>query len=627
MIDPLRHASLLLICLFPLLASGATEKYRAMWREDPSTSMVIGWNQKSGNSPMVYLDVVDYGQDYSRYRFSKTPDQAVSMKGMNNHFARLKGLQPNTVYYFVIRDSEGVSPRFSFKTAPNTPSERLSIIAGGDSRNNRDVRQDGNKLVAKLRPHAVLFNGDMTDEDTDYEWQEWMNDWQLTIASDGRITPVLVARGNHEVSNTVVAGLFDLPNPDAYYALSLGGNLLRIYTLNSMIPAGGSQREWLERDLTNHPNTTWKIAQYHLSMRPHTAKKPENSDQYFNWAPLFYGFGVNIAIESDAHVAKVTWPIRPSSDPGNHEGFVRDDAEGTVYIGEGGWGAPLRDCNDVKPWTRNSGSFNQFSWIFVDENQMEIRTVRITDADAVMEVSPNDIFRPPFGLSIWNPSNGDVVIIRKPGEMLAFDSQPPKEEAPIFSDKIVATRLPGFAMQEFSASNSGFNNEISFSTANEPAQMAYELQRSTDGGNSYMAIKQFPGAGNALNHYSHTDLDLAPNTPAQYRLKRIFPNGESDHYHPNKGISENLDDYDRLPKLIPEAGTQLLKVAYALENQAQVHIRLINLSQREVTGIELPNQAPGRYLKTLELAAIPPGRYMLVVRANEMPLRRFKVQR
>lgn len=604
-----------------------------MWREDPATSMVIGWNQKSGLSPVLYLDVTDYGQDFSRYRFSKAPDQAALLKGMNNTFVRLRGLQPNTVYYFVVKDSEGVSARYSFKTAPNDPSQRLSIIAGGDSRNNRDIRQEANKLVAKLRPHVVMFNGDMTDEDTDLEWQEWFDDWQLTITRDGRLTPIIAARGNHEVSNTVIYTLFDLPSPDCYFALNMGGGLLRIYTLNSMIPAGGPQRDWLERDLNNNTSATWKIAQYHLAIRPHTLKKPENGDQYFNWASLFYGYKVNLAVESDAHVTKITWPIRPSSEPGSAEGFIRDDAGGTVFIGEGGWGAPLRDCNDNKIWTRSSGSFNQFSWVFVDENQIEIRTVRIADSDVVMEVDPNNIFRAPAGLSIWNPSNGDVVIIRQPGEQLLAGNDPfenqATEEQDIFSkEEVVATRLPGFAMQEFQTSGSDDGLEITFSTANEPPNMAYELQRSMDGGISYGTIATFQGYGKPMNQYKHIDPSLsAPNGAIRFRIRRVFPNGESDHYFPNKDIQEDMDSFERLAKLVPEPGTQQLKVAYMLDFQANIRIRLINPSLREVVGIDLPNQAPGKYLKTVDLSAVPPGRYMLVVRANNLPLRRYRVQK
>ena len=608
-----------------------------MWREDPATSMVIGWNQKSGHTPMIYLDMVDYGQDYTRYRFSKTPDQVVPLKGMNNHFVRLRGLQPNTVYYFVVRDSEGISARYSFKTAPGNPGERLSIIAGGDSRNNRDIRQEANKLVAKLRPHVVLFNGDMTDEDTDFEWQEWFDDWQMTISRDGRITPVIAARGNHEASNSVVYVLFDLPSPECYYALNLGGNLLRLYTLNSMIPAGGAQGDWLERDLNNNTSAIWKMTQYHLSIRPHTLRKPENNDQYLNWAGLFHEFNVNLVIESDAHVAKTTWPIRPSNEPGSIEGFIRDDQNGTVFTGEGGWGAPLRECNDVKPWTRASGSFNQFNWIFVDENQIEVRTVRIADSDVVMEVDPNNIFRAPMGLSVWNPGNGDVVIIRKPGDQLLADLEesPAKqswEAQDKFTEPVVAPApklVAGFAMKEFLSAAAGDNLEVSFSTANEPGNMSFELQRSTDGGATFSTISAIAGNGKSLNTYKYLDPDqgTAKGPSLRYRLKRLFPNGESDLYYPNKEIQEDMDSYDRLAKLVPDPGTQQLKVAYALDFQANVSIRLINSGLREAVGIELPNQAPGKYLKSVDLSAVPPGRYLLVVRCNDLPLRRYRVQK
>ena len=61
----------------------------------------------------------------------------------------------------------------SFKTAPDNPYERLSIIAGGDSRNHRKARCKANFLVSKLRPHAVMFGGDMTGGDIERQWKVW----------------------------------------------------------------------------------------------------------------------------------------------------------------------------------------------------------------------------------------------------------------------------------------------------------------------------------------------------------------------------------------------------------------------------------------------------------------------
>ena len=72
-----------------------------MWREDPATTMVIGWDQQSGQFPVLHFDELDGGVDPELYAFQQEPDRKVSSKGMNNHFVRLKNLKPNTVYYFL----------------------------------------------------------------------------------------------------------------------------------------------------------------------------------------------------------------------------------------------------------------------------------------------------------------------------------------------------------------------------------------------------------------------------------------------------------------------------------------------------------------------------------------------
>ena len=399
----------LFVILIGLHASASNDKYRLTLRDNPATSVVIGWNQISGSNPVLYYGTVDHGTNFTNYRYSTAPTRIVSYRGMNNHFARLSRLTPNTAYYFVIKDSEGVSKRFWFKTAP-LENGKFSIIAGGDSRNNRTPRQNANRLVAKLKPHAVLFGGDMTDSDNDSQWKTWFDDWQLTIASDGRMFPIIAARGNHEKSNNTITNLFDTPSSNAYYAITFGRNLLRTYTLNSLNAISGGQKDWLKNDLNANANVTWKIAQYHFPIRPHVSSKGENLIQYANWADLFYDKGVKLVIECDAHTVKSTWPLRPSTSSGSEEGFKRDD-NGTVYVGEGGWGAPLRQNDDIKGWTRDSGKFNQFKWIFVDVAKIETRTIKVDNALEVGEVSNDNVFEIPANLDIWNPSNGSVIKI------------------------------------------------------------------------------------------------------------------------------------------------------------------------------------------------------------------------
>ena len=143
-------------------------RLRCMWREDPTTSMVVAWDQIAGTTPVLYFAPHQLkGQHFELYATAKTPDKVLQIKGMNNHFVRLTGLTPNTRYFFKVNDSRGSSKIYSFQTAPDSPYTRLSIIAGGDSRNHREGRINANKLVVKLQPHFVMFGGDMTGADNE----------------------------------------------------------------------------------------------------------------------------------------------------------------------------------------------------------------------------------------------------------------------------------------------------------------------------------------------------------------------------------------------------------------------------------------------------------------------------
>lgn len=393
----------------PMFA-GPFDHFRIMLNDDPSSTATVGWATATAptSSLKLYYDTIDHGKDYTKYAFSHSISATKSHAGLSNNFVRLKNLRPKTTYYFVVSDEKNVSRRLWFETASDRPGDRLSLVVGGDSRNNRVPRKAANSLVAKLRPHAVVFGGDMTDNGTTGQWQEWMTDWQDTISADGRMTPVIIARGNHEASNSILVNLFDTP-AGVYYGVTFGGNLMRVYTLNSESSIAGDQTNWLKRDLESSQGVQWKMAQYHRPMRPHNSGKPEGSGQYSYWAPLFEQYKVSLVSESDTHTVKYTWPLKISKS--GDEGFVRDDQNGVVYIGEGCWGAPLRDSNDTKSWTRDSGKFNHFNWVFVDQSKIEVRTVKVDNAASVASLTDQNRFDNPAGIDIWAPNNGSTITI------------------------------------------------------------------------------------------------------------------------------------------------------------------------------------------------------------------------
>ena len=402
----------------PPPAVAAAERIRLVWVNDPTSTVTVCWDQVSGSDAVVKYGAEDLGRAAEAYPHSKAVDRAESFRSMQNRFARLEGLLPDTNYYFVLEDSEGVSPRYWFRTAPER-AEPFTFIAGGDSRNNRTPRLKANRLVAKLRPLFVAFTGDMINADNDSEWVEWLDDWQHTNSADGRMYPLLPHRGNHENQdgNGTIYNLFDTTEGN-YYALSFGGDLLRFYVLNSESDETG-QATWMLEDLDANGGAeafTHLMAGYHKPMRPHTKGKGEGRREYDAWAQLFYDQGFELVFESDTHMMKRTQPLRPSIEADAEEGFVVDTDKGTVYVGEGCWGAPLRECNDGKSWTRDMGSFNGFDLVQVFPEQIDVLTVKVDNEGEVAALAAGESHSLPQGLDLWQAKGGTRFVINRSGE-------------------------------------------------------------------------------------------------------------------------------------------------------------------------------------------------------------------
>ncbi|MFM7758655.1 MAG: hypothetical protein ACKO6J_06970 [Crocinitomicaceae bacterium] len=134
--------------------------------------------------------------------------------------------------------------------------------------------------------------------------------------------------------------------------------------------------------------------------------------QYNNFVPLFEKYSnVRLCLENDSHTTKITWPIVSSQDKDADEGFKRDDEKGIVYAGEGCWGAPLREADDCKSWTRDAGKVNQFNWIFISKDKIELRTVKYENVDKIVPLTEETRFYIPEAIDLFGPKNGTLVEI------------------------------------------------------------------------------------------------------------------------------------------------------------------------------------------------------------------------
>ncbi len=355
----------------------ASDKYRLVWNDDPTSTITIAWDQvESVNNPVICYGEADHGREFWKYKNEQAAGRVFKYYEMNTHFAKLTGLKGNTAYYFVIKDEQGASKRYWFKTAPDTP-QPFTFIAGGDTKSMYEALEAGrnsNRVVAKLRPLFVYFSGDFTSGsgiDAD-NWKQWLTDWhEITTTTDDRMIPIVPIHGNHENGDHAnLNHIFNSPyqendSSQIYYSLSFGDDFFHMVQLNSEIEEGGPQKEWLKTNLEEHKDYTFKIAGYHKPFWPHTTRKGENQHQYDQWANIFYQNRLSVSFDADSHMHKVTYPLVPDSTENSYMGFVRDDINGTMFVGEGSWGAAPRDNDDDKPWTLTSGSFNQVKWVHV----------------------------------------------------------------------------------------------------------------------------------------------------------------------------------------------------------------------------------------------------------------------
>jgi hypothetical protein len=429
---------LVLSILFSVITIAGTQYYRASYRDDPTTTIVIGWcDNGTSTNAKVYYGTEDMSTIWSAYPLNNGIDRTVSHRGKTNRFARLTGLTPNTVYYFVIKDDQGTSQRMSFKTLSDDPNVPVVFINGGDTRTGASGfefetdqceprRRKGFDLVAKIRPDFIAFSGDYIFAENflvggDQLWSDWFTDWQRTIGgaeTKGRLIPIVGVYGNHE-DNGDLYNLFDIPNNSNYYAVS-GGKLFRLYCLNTDLECDQTQLDWFTNDCDaytdNENEPYWKFIQYHIPLAPHGEYSVLPS--LINcWATLFAQYNIRLSMDGHTHVMKLTNPISPGSGAGSDAGFVLDNENGCVYIGEGSWGAPMRNLytdagGKAYAWTHAQAKFPGFSIVTVYKQKYEVRSVNFdqTTVASVTQVAQNAPAGtlPTSGLAYWD-MNGSTV--------------------------------------------------------------------------------------------------------------------------------------------------------------------------------------------------------------------------
>lgn len=257
-------------------------------------------------------------------------------------FAQADDLRPGTLYEYVLSAGAAQLRSGWFRTAPATANRPIRFVVGGDMGTKTAVPV--NKVAGAQDPLFVLIGGDIAyanGRDANL-WFDWIDNWtDQIVAPDGRTIPMIVGIGNHEMKGLRVRekdapyyfSLFDLPGGRSNFTVDFADYLSVVMLDSNHAQKVESQTPWLGLQLAARQDRTHLFSVYH---RPAwgTGIKGNLKDIREHWTPLFEKHGVDCVFENDHHVYKRSHKIT---------GGVRDEENGILHIGDGAWGATLRE--------------------------------------------------------------------------------------------------------------------------------------------------------------------------------------------------------------------------------------------------------------------------------------------
>jgi hypothetical protein len=326
------------------------------WQRDPTTTMTVHWHNYGA------------GQNGLRYRangaVSWTTAAATTQQYPHSerliHTAEITGLNPGADYEFQV---DGYTETYKFRTMPATLTQPLKFGVGGDV----DIGSTAETMTAAIAskdPAFLVVGGDHAYEDARAEnfwmWYRYLEAFhRLARAPDGRLIPLVVGIGNHEVRNgwaeyhpdfentaqwrdryaTFYYRCFAFPGAaQPYGVLDFGSYLSLIITdtehSSPQIGATDPQTQWLAATLNARRHVSHLVPIHHVPAYTsyRSFADPISQRMRQHWVPLYESTGVKLVFEHHDHTFKRSRALL---------GGV-ENAHGIRFLGDGLWGIGSR---------------------------------------------------------------------------------------------------------------------------------------------------------------------------------------------------------------------------------------------------------------------------------------------
>lgn len=287
------------------------------------------------------------------------------------HSMLLANLTANTAYYFSLEYYHGVmTPVQWFQTLPETGTELPVVFISGGDAGNTPQAYTMTQRAGEQNPLVAFVGGDIAYDDalpSCYQaWDLFLSQWAAYMtSSNGRLVPMVLTVGNHDVGQdsqsyrNVTIGpagpmyfsyfpqhfardlqgnvVYDVPeiaSRKSYFYHHLGSAVMLSLDSAYVVSMDGEQLVWLEATLEAlAPTYPVRFVTYHVPLYPSSPSLDLSivpvalGIKY--WVPIFDQYSVMTVFENHVHSFKRTNPLSCSlSSPA-----------GTVYVGDGQWGA------------------------------------------------------------------------------------------------------------------------------------------------------------------------------------------------------------------------------------------------------------------------------------------------
>ncbi|MBI2742812.1 MAG: metallophosphoesterase family protein [Chlamydiales bacterium] len=316
------------------------------WTRDPTSTMVIRWHTSKKDRETE----VSYQKEGEKTWKKREGTAALLQKSsLLIHSTELTDLEEDTTYLFKVGEEETT---YKFRTCPKSLKRPLRFAVAGDAYFYLYLLRKMNTQIAAADPDFVVVGGDIAYahghkslfKGRDWEAKRWgtfLQEWQKQmVTSDGRLIPMVVVVGNHDVKSRQIGGafyqLFPFPQENIPYRTLDFGSYFSLFLLdtNHTYPIDGEQSKWLDSALSARMDVPFKIPVYHVAAYPSVYQYEGSVPTKIRstWVPLFEKYGVKLAFENHNHAYKRSHPIKAG----------KIDPEGITYLGDGAWGVSPR---------------------------------------------------------------------------------------------------------------------------------------------------------------------------------------------------------------------------------------------------------------------------------------------